>query len=204
MTEEYDMKIRIGWKAAAVVIGMVSAVWAAEVSQTVSRAPKSEPPRGEVTTQVTVQATVQKINYKTRMITLKDETGEVSEMKVGPEVQRFNDIKKGDVLAVDYLESTALYVHKAEKGEKPSYDVGAEAVRLAGQKPGAQVGATERISAEVLKVDYKHRKITLKGPEGNVETMNVPDEVKRLNEIKKGDHVVVEHTLSVIIGVRKP
>jgi Cu/Ag efflux protein CusF len=167
-------------------------------------APKTEAPRRETTTKVTAQATVLKIDYKTRVITLQNEAGEVSDMTAGPEVVRFNEIKKGDIVVVDYLESNALYVHKPEKGEKPSHEGGLDAARMEGKKLGGVVGGTERISAEVLKVDVKNRKITLKGADGNVITMNVPDEVKRLNEIKKGDHIVAERTVAVVIDVRKP
>jgi Cu/Ag efflux protein CusF len=200
------MKNRIGWNVAGVVmgLGLSSMVGAAEVSQSVYSAPKTELPRREMTTQMKVHATVQKINYKTRMITLKDETGAITEKQVGPEVKRFNEIKKGDVLNVDYLESTALYLYKPEKGEKPSHEMAADGARGMGQKPSAQMGATERMSAEVIKVDTKNRKITLKGPEGHVETLNVPDEVKRLSEIKKGDHVVAERTVDVIVGIENP
>jgi len=185
------------------MLGTASLLGAAEVTQTEFTAPQGESPRRQVTTQTTIQATVQKIDYKTRKITLKAETGDVMEMTVGPEVTRFNDIKKGDLLLVDYLESMALYVHKAEKGEKPSHDTDVDAVRLEGEKPGIQAAQTERISAEVLKVDVKNRKLKLKGPDGNVFTMDVPAEVKRLNEIKKGDHIVAERTVDVIIAVRK-
>jgi Cu/Ag efflux protein CusF len=198
------MKTRLVWKTAGVMLGMTSLLWAAEVSRTEYTAPQGESPRREVTTQATIQATVEKIDYETRMVTFKDEAGETMEMKAGPEVQRLNDIKKGDVLMVDYLESMALYVHKPAKGEKPSHDTDANAARLAGQKPGIQAGQTERISAEVLKVDVKNRKLKLQGPDGNVITMNVPNEVKRLSEIKKGDHIVAERSVDVIMGFHKP
>src|SRR4051812_39955669 len=172
------------WQLAAILITLSSALWAAEVSQTEYRAPKSEPPRREVTTRVTAQATVTKIDYKKRKISLKNEAGEVSEMEVGPEVQRFDEIKKGDVVMVDYVESQALYVKKAEKGELPNRDAGMMAARNQGGNPGAAVAGAETISAEVISVDYKTREMKLKGPDGNIEMMKVPDSVKRLNEIK--------------------
>ena len=125
----YAMTTRLGWKTALLVLGMASLLCAAEVSQTEYAAPQGEPPRREVTTQATVQATVQKIDYKKRKVTLKEESGDVTEMQVGPEVQRFDEIKKGDILLVDYLESIALYVHKAEKGQKPSHDTDVDAAR---------------------------------------------------------------------------
>lgn len=197
------MKMKIGLTVAILAMG-VSVARAAEVTQTEYVAPSDKAPRREVKTKVTAQATITKIDYKTRLIALKNEAGEVSEMTAGPEVVRFNELKKGDVVVIDYLESTALYVHKPAKGEKPSHEAGIDANRNTGEKIGGNASGTERISSEVIKVDVKNRKITLKGPEGNVITMNVPDEVKRLNEIKKGDHIVAERTVDVVIDVRKP
>ncbi len=194
----------MNWKLLGLAIGLTSAVWAAEVSQTTYRAPDTEAPRREVTTHATAQATVEKINQKTRMITLKTETGETFEMKAGPEVQRLNEIKKGDIVMVDYVESQALYVKKAEKGETPSHEAGDMAARLDTKNPASVMASSEQVSAEVVKVDYKERKITLKGADGTVSTMHVPDEVRRLKEIKKGDHIVAERTLAVAIAVTKP
>jgi Cu/Ag efflux protein CusF len=198
------MNAQTGWKAVALVVGMTSALWAAEVSQTEYRAPNTEAPRGETTTRVKAQATVQKIDAKTRMITLKNEAGETSEIKAGPEVQRFDEIKKGDVVQVEYVESQALYVEKAAKGAVPTQDGDAIAGRVASEKPAAFAAETEKISAEVVKVDYKKRMITLKSADGTITTTHVPDNVRRLNEVKKGDHVVAERTVAVALSVNKP
>jgi hypothetical protein len=190
---------------AIILMTLGSVIWAAEVTQTEYAAPMSQPPRREITTRATVHATVTKINYKTRMITLKNEAGESSEMEVGPEVQRFNEIKKGDKLVVDYLESQALYVKKAEKGMTSNHDAGAMAARkMDTPKPGAIVAGAETVTAEVMDVDYKARTIKLKGPDGDVVTMHVPDTVKRLKEVKKGDFIVAERTVAVAINVHKP
>jgi Cu/Ag efflux protein CusF len=198
------MQLRTGLKTVGLVIGFSSVLFAAEVSRTEYRAPKTESPRAEVTTRASAQATVEKIDYKTRMITIKNDAGETSEMKAGPEIQRFNEIKKGDVVLVDYVESQALYVKKAGKDEKPAENASQSAQLMEGKKPGIVASGAEQVSAEVVKVDYKARKITLKAADGTVSTMNVPAEVKRLDEIKKGDHIVAERTVAVAIAVRKP
>jgi hypothetical protein len=44
----------------------------------------------------------------------------------------------------------------------------------------------------------------LKGPAGNVRTYQVGSEVKRLNEIKKGDQVVLRVTQAVALSVGNP
>jgi hypothetical protein len=198
------MNTRTGLIIAAAVFGMTSALWAAEVTQTQYRAPNSEAPRAEVTTRVTTQATVEKVDAKTRMITLKNEAGETVEAKAGPEIQRFDEIKKGDTVVIDYVESQALYLEKATKGAKPASSSDAGGVRLATPNPAAAMAETQKVSAQVMKVDQKNRMITLKNEDGTVSTTKVPENVRRLNEVKKGDFVVAERTVAVAVAIRKP
>jgi hypothetical protein len=59
--------------------------------------------------------------------------------------------------------------------------------------PGEAAAASyHKITATVLAVDTTSRKLTLKGEDGHVETVNVPPEVKRLKEITAGDKIEVE------------
>ena len=59
--------------------------------------------------------------------------------------------------------------------------------------PG-QAAATShhRVTATVLAVDTAARRLTLKGEDGHTETIGVPPEVKRFNEISAGDRIEVE------------
>jgi len=59
--------------------------------------------------------------------------------------------------------------------------------------PG-QAAATSyhKMTATVLAVDTTSRKLTLRANDGHVETVDVPPEVRRLNEITAGDRIVVE------------
>jgi hypothetical protein len=59
------------------------------------------------------------------------------------------------------------------------------------------------IRATVEKVDVKNRKVTLKGFDGTVETIQVGDEVRNLPQMKKGDQVVVTYLKSVAFEVVK-
>ena len=60
------------------------------------------------------------------------------------------------------------------------------------------------VNANVEKIDYQKRLITLKGPEGNVRTLKVDPRVKRLNEIKVGDDIVLRRTEAVALDVTPP
>jgi hypothetical protein len=44
--------------------------------------------------------------------------------------------------------------------------------------------------------------VTLRGPQQKTKTFKVSKEVKRLNEVKKGDEIVVRHTEAFAIDVK--
>jgi hypothetical protein len=58
--------------------------------------------------------------------------------------------------------------------------------------------------AEVTAIDLTNREITLKGPQGNEESFEVGDAVKRLDEVKVGDSVRMDYLVSVAAELRKP
>jgi len=61
-----------------------------------------------------------------------------------------------------------------------------------------------RIEAKVKEIDYKERMVTLEGPLGNLVTLKAGDEVKRLNEIKKGDIVAADYWTYIFSEFRNP
>ena len=61
-----------------------------------------------------------------------------------------------------------------------------------------------RIEAEVKEINYKDRMVTLEGPMGNLVTLKASDDVKRLNEIKKGDIVAADYWTYLFSEFRNP
>ena len=57
--------------------------------------------------------------------------------------------------------------------------------------------------ATVEAIDYKTRKVTLRGPEGNTTSFKVDDSVKNLDQVKVGDQVTVDYYQSLAIQVVK-
>jgi len=60
------------------------------------------------------------------------------------------------------------------------------------------------VRAQVKKINQKTRMVTLKGSDGVVTTFKAGDEIKRLNEIKAGDTVVVRYAQSLALELREP
>ncbi len=53
---------------------------------------------------------VESIDYDTRMVTFKNRKGVLTTYKVGPQAKRFNDIRRGDMLVVEYSQTVTMSV----------------------------------------------------------------------------------------------
>ena len=150
-----------------------------------------------------MKATVQKIDKDTREITLKDEQGNTATIQAPETVRNFDQIKVGDVVTAKYHESVAIGVRKSDE---PPSATGREIITRAplGERPGAMRKSTTQITATIEKIDRDQRELTLKGPQGNTTVVKVPEEVKKFDQLKEGDQVVVTATESVALSVSSP
>ena len=76
--------------------------------------------------------------------------------------------------------------------------------KMESQKPksigGAQVSS---VTATVEAIDTANRVLTLKGPDGSLVDVEVPDSVKRFSEIKVGDKLNFRYTEALVLELRK-
>ena len=151
-----------------------------------------------------VKATVEDIDHSKREVTLKDSKGDKHTMKVSKDVRNFDQVKKGDELAVGYYQSVGIAV--AKPGDASAAPAQAEAVIVAekGQKPGGLAVQTKQKTATVEDIDYGTREVTLKGADGNTLKFKAGDRVKRLEDVKKGDKIVATYTEALAVSVAKP
>lgn len=163
--------------------------------------PQEKPGRIEGGFYVTA-AKVKAIDKKNRVVTLAYPDGNEEQIKCGPEVRNFAQIRKGDLVMTTFMEILELYV----SGEAiPSAERTTTLARAPmGAKPGFAVIDSSQINVSVEAIDSQSRELTLKNPEGQLVTMTAGPEVKRLNEIKKGDTVVVRLVRAFSIEVSKP
>jgi ribosomal 50S subunit-recycling heat shock protein len=187
--------------AAAVVAVMLAVpVMAAEQKAETEKAGR---PGGVVVEAVSFTATVDSIDSKTRTITLKGSDGTKTSFIAGDEVRNFAQIKKGDIVTYDLVETVALDVRKAT--EEPQM-VETESVKRAklGEKPSGSIETVGFMTVRVEEIDYKTRKVAIKAPNGKIVHFTAGDQVKRLNEVKKGDEVVVQYMQKLSIKVTSP
>ena len=152
---------------------------------------------------VRVSAVVEAVDLKTRTVTLRREDGKVLMLQVTEEARNLDQVEVGDVLEAEYYESVVIFARDAAGDLTP--EVQSAVARTAkGDKPGMAVSETVVIKVVVEAINYDTRVITLKGPEGNTMTKRVDDSVKRLNEVKQGDEIVIQLTTAFAITVKEP
>lgn len=151
---------------------------------------------------VVVTATVISVDRETREVVMETENGERFDIVAGPEVKNLDQVKKGDIVEVEYFEALALALTEEKTGIQERVESTTGTTAPKGEKPAAS--ATHRIEAiaTVVDIDKKERLVVLKGPT-QVVTVKVGDSVDLAN-IDKGDEVKAVYVEEMAISVRSP
>jgi len=160
----------------------------------------SEPGKAAAVRAIKVTAQVVALDKATRTVTLKGPQGNTVEVVAGDEVKNFAQIKVGDFVVVEFVQALSLELQKAKTGASGITTQSAAATAKPGERPAAAAGREVTAIAKVTAVNQKAKTISLKGPRGNVVTLDVqnPDQFK---VVKVGDEVLVTYTEAVAISV---
>ncbi len=162
----------------------------------------SEKPSMDLSEELSFTATVEAIDYDTRHVTLKGLQGNTTTFYVVEEAYNFKEVEIGDLVNIAYKASIAINLEKGS-GQDPSFIVGGASTRASeGQKPEGVAYNVINVRARVEDIDYENRTVDLKGPRGNVITVEVDESVQNFKNIKKGDEVSAKYTEAVAISVR--
>ena len=71
------------------------------------------------------------------------------------------------------------------------------------QPKGAIVTDQQEAVVTVTKVDMKARTVTMRGPRGNLATLDVPPEAQNLDRVKPGDRVKVTYAEAAVIAITR-
>jgi hypothetical protein len=69
-----------------------------------------EKPSGIRTIEGTLRTKIESIDYDKRTVTFKGRTGVLTTYKIGPDAKRFEEIRRGDMLWVEYSQTITLTV----------------------------------------------------------------------------------------------
>jgi Cu/Ag efflux protein CusF len=149
----------------------------------------------------TVTATVEAVDLDKRIVTLKGENGEISDLKVGKEVKNLAQVKKGDQVVANYHEAIAYEVFKPGTAMPGANEAMVAERAKHGEKPAAGVAQVDSVTATITAIDKEKSKVTLKGPEGHSVTVKVKDP-KKLEGVSVGDLVQLTYTQALAISVK--
>jgi nitrous oxidase accessory protein NosD len=160
----------------------------------------SEPGKATAVREVKITAQVVAIDKATRTVSLKTPKGDVVDIVASDEVKNFDQIMLGDFVVVRYAQALTLELKKikATVGEPTVREAAVKA--KPGERPAVAGARQVTAIATVTTLDPKKSTITLKGPRGNVVTLDVhnPDQFK---VVKKGDQVDVTYTEALALSV---
>jgi Cu/Ag efflux protein CusF len=138
----------------------------------------------------TVKATIVKIDKATRAVTLRGEKGNDVTVIADQNVQRFNELKIGDVVTAVYTQALAISIRKPGAPAPPAQS---ETVVREKDNLGATVTKQRTVSVSVQAIDIPNVKLSVKDSNGITSTFKVKD-VNQLKELKIGDKVDVTYT----------
>ena len=182
------------WTFGAMILMLVCPIWAVMAQ---SGATDEGIDAVEV---VKATATVEKIDLKTRKVTLVFDDGKKKTYKVDNRVQNLAQVKVGDHLAMSFTEEIAIVVGKSNEapGAASSEQV---SVAPQGDKPGVVMVDTSAVSAQIVAVDAPNHRVTLLDPDGKKKTIKVSKKVTNLNDLKVGETVDMLMTDSTVIDI---
>jgi hypothetical protein len=155
---------------------------------------------GSVGGTVTVTTTVEDIDLENRMVTLKDEKGELTTLKIDESVKNLPQVKKGDHVTATYYESVAYEVNKPGRAMPGVTESESAVTAKPGEKPAAGASRVVQLTATVEAIDTAASTVTLKGPKGRSVKVKVRDP-KKLEGVTVGDLVDITYTQALAISV---
>jgi ribosomal protein L6P/L9E len=148
---------------------------------------------------VKATATITAIDAATRAVTLKGPKGNEMVVTAGPEVKNFAQMKVGDQVNVEYVESLALELKKGGGAPVAATVKEGAAAAKPGERPAGMIGQQVTVVADVIDVNAETQVVTLKGPKRTVELkVRDPEQFKL---VKKGDQVQATYTEAMAIAV---
>lgn len=150
----------------------------------------------------TISGEVVSISKRKRTITVMGAKGDTLEIVADKAVKNFDEIKKGDKLDVDVIASVVMTLTDPATKLTRTDSVNIE-VPAKGERP--KFGQVRVIDAvvEVVGIDRSARTMTLKGPRGRKETVQVGVDIKDFDKLTKGSKIRIQYTQATAVEIKK-
>ena len=149
-----------------------------------------------------VTATVEAVDHPKRTLTLRGARGSTLTLRADKSVRNFDQLKKGDVVLADFVESIAIHM-RAVSAPPSAAEARLVSVAPKGAKTGVLLAETFQLTAVVESIDAKARQVTAKEANGGRLLVRVDKGFKNLDRFKKGEAVVLRITEAIAIKVEK-
>jgi len=151
-----------------------------------------------------IDAKVQEIDLASRKVTLMGLNGNLITVIAGNDVKRLDEIKVGDIVAVEYATYISAEIRKPTAAEEsePLVIVADAGKAPAGKPPGAKVGAIVQAVVSIEIINRPFSTVTVKGPRGNYVTIPVENK-ELLKAVTVGQRIVMIYAESVAISLIK-
>ncbi|ART82110.1 hypothetical protein CBP31_05285 [Oceanisphaera profunda] len=191
--------LKLGWSAGLLCAMLTAPAFAAQPMDGVNEG--TEKPAVMAGMHMTTTATIEAIDLDNRVVTLRNEEGEVTQMAVGEEARNLDQVKVGDRVTATYNVGVALALSPADTANKLRERVETDTLSRAalGQKPGGTIRKTVEAEGVVQAMDATARTVTLQGAEHTIKL--AVDESIDMSTIKVGDRVDAVYQESVAIKV---
>jgi hypothetical protein len=149
---------------------------------------------------VTLIAEVQSIDLPNRIVVLRQDDRPPVTLKVDERARNLPQLRVGDAVKAEYLESLVVRLHKPGAAE-PGASVVEGATRAAlGEKPGGTITRQVTVVAPIVALDAPNLMVTLRGVDGNLVEHKVRD-ARLLEGVSVGDNVELAYLEAVAISV---
>ncbi len=187
------------------VVGLFAAIGLAACAgqqQTAAPAAAAPTPVRTEAREVEIEARVERIDQKTRQVTLRGPEGNVRTFTASPEVRNLAQVRKGDTVRLTYRQALAVSLAKAGTDQPRAGEATVASRAEPGEKPAAGAVRTVTVVAAITAIDRAKSQVTLKGPQGNTVDVIVRDP-SRLDQVKVGDLVQIDYTEALAVSVEK-
>ncbi len=146
----------------------------------------------------TATGIVEAVDYSARVVSFRNEAGEIITVDVPEENTRLSEIKVGDKIVVRYYDNVT--VRLKAPGEKDVNTHAQAETKGTGARPGGTVAEQRTMTATIQAIDPKVPSITFVGPNGWKYSRKVQDK-SILGKIKVGDKVDFTWTTAYLINI---
>lgn len=151
--------------------------------------------QGEAITQT---FTIDAIDYKARLVTLKDDEGLTQTLYASPDITRFDELKAGDKVEFRYHESVVFSIRRP--GQPAPAEYGGGVTRRTKGAPGGVISEQITASVTVTAIDPNVPSLKVKTDTGRVMGFKIEDK-KNLEGLKVGDQIDITYTQALAVSV---